>query len=116
MDTRNKILTSTEAVWAIPRPAVLVAGTFDVLRADHVRELEALRAQHPGSAVVAAVLPGNPVLPQRARAELAAALRAVDYVIPAELADAVDAAVAVNWESADAERFAELAARVRGKR
>jgi len=54
----------------------LVSGYFDVLTADLVR------AMPDGSPLVAAVLdPPDPLLPVGARAELAASLRMVDYVL-----------------------------------
>jgi rfaE bifunctional protein nucleotidyltransferase chain/domain len=67
---------------------VLANGCFDLLHAGHVRYLEGARQE--GDVLVVAVNsdssarplkgPGRPILPQDARAELVAALRAVDYV------------------------------------
>jgi len=67
---------------------VLANGCFDLLHAGHVRYLEAARRE--GDTLVVAVNsdssmrplkgPGRPILPQDARAELVAGLRAVDYV------------------------------------
>ena len=84
MDTRSKILTAG-AVLAIPqRPIAIVTGTFDVLRAEHARELEEARMGTGVAVLLVIVLPrAGEVLPQRARAELVAALRVVDYVVPA---------------------------------
>jgi hypothetical protein len=83
MDTRSKILTLAEAMELRP-PGAVVAGYFDVLRAEDARELAAVR-HHP---LLVAVLPlSNEVLSQRARAELVAALRVVDYVVTADYGD-----------------------------
>ena len=92
MDTRSKILT-LDAARRLAPPVVLAAGCFDVLRAEHTRELRGIRARHAGSRLVVAVLPlAGALLEQRARAELAAALRMVDYVVIADPGD-VDALV-----------------------
>jgi D-glycero-beta-D-manno-heptose 1-phosphate adenylyltransferase len=93
-DTRRKILSreSLREVLDARRKKgeriVLANGCFDLLHAGHVRYLEAARRE--GDILVVAVNsdssvrplkgPGRPVLPQDARAELVAALRAVDYV------------------------------------
>lgn len=68
---------------------VLANGIFDMLHVGHVRYLEGARRE--GDVLVVAVNsdasaqpmkgPGRPVLPQEARAQLVAALRAVDYVV-----------------------------------
>lgn len=76
MDTRNKILKREEAE-RLEGHLTVVTGWFDVLRPAHVRELE--QARRP---VLAAVLRHTgAVLSATARAELAAALRMVDYVV-----------------------------------
>jgi rfaE bifunctional protein nucleotidyltransferase chain/domain len=64
-------------------------GCFDVLHVGHVRYLQAARAEADvlvvgvnGDAAVRALKgPGRPLLPAEARAELVAALEAVDYVV-----------------------------------
>ena len=57
-----------------------VAGSFDPLLAEHVRRLSEHVA--PGRLLVVEVTnPARPLLPQRARAELVAALTMVDYVV-----------------------------------
>lgn len=79
MDTRTKILTAAEAR-RIAGPVTLATGCFDVLREESLQELEALAA----SPLLVAVLPlEGALLGQRARAELVAGLRMVDYVIAA---------------------------------
>lgn len=85
MDTRNKII-SVEAAWALGkdgRRLVVAAGTFDVLQASHARFLETI---HPPEGALLVVVWDDaslerPLLPERARAQLVAALRAVDYVV-----------------------------------
>jgi|ERR1700730_9308315 rfaE bifunctional protein nucleotidyltransferase chain/domain len=68
---------------------VLANGCFDTLHVGHVRYLEDARRE--GDILVVAVNsdssvchlkgPGRPILPESARAELVAAIRAVDYVV-----------------------------------
>jgi bifunctional ADP-heptose synthase (sugar kinase/adenylyltransferase) len=83
MDTRSKILTLAEAMELRP-PGAIVSGYFDVLRAEHARELAQVH-HHP---LLAVVLPlAGEILSQRARAEMVAALRVVDYVVTADDSD-----------------------------
>lgn len=78
MDTRSKIVTGLGS--EIARPLAIVTGYFDVLRAEHARELQA--ARQGAAAMLVIVLPrSGELLPQRARAELVAGLRAVDSVM-----------------------------------
>jgi hypothetical protein len=78
VDTRSKIVTVDDA----PRGALLVAGGFDVPAVQQVRELQNIRERHPASPLIAAVLPcQHELLSLRARAEMAAAFRVVDYVL-----------------------------------
>jgi bifunctional ADP-heptose synthase (sugar kinase/adenylyltransferase) len=86
MDTRKKILSLDEAaavasnLRAGGRRLKLICGHFDVLTADHIRRLRELANGQP---LMAAVLDSpKPLLSLRARAELAAALGMIDYVIP----------------------------------
>jgi predicted NBD/HSP70 family sugar kinase len=83
MDTRSKILT-IEAASLLPKNNLTIAtGYFDVLRAADARELAAL--DRP---LMAVVLPlDGEFLAARARAEMAAALRVIDYVLVAEEQD-----------------------------
>jgi len=70
------------------RVVVMANGCFDVLHVGHVRYLEAARDH--GDLLVVAINsdesvrrlkgPGRPLIPQRERLELVAALEAVDYV------------------------------------
>ena len=60
-----------------------ISGHFDPLLAEQVRRLE--RAKEPGRLLVVEVTnPAHPLLAQRPRAELVAALAIVDYVVLAE--------------------------------
>jgi rfaE bifunctional protein nucleotidyltransferase chain/domain len=94
MNTREKILprddlrTHIAAHRTKGQRVVLANGIFDVLHVGHVRYLEG--AKREGDVLVVAVNsdpsatrlkgPGRPVLDQQARAQLVAALAAVDYV------------------------------------
>jgi rfaE bifunctional protein nucleotidyltransferase chain/domain len=95
MDTRGKILsreslrTELEHARNEGKRIVLANGCFDILHVGHIRYLEAARAE--GDLLVVGVnsndsvrvLKGEsrPVLSEQARAELVAALAAVDYVL-----------------------------------
>jgi D-glycero-beta-D-manno-heptose 1-phosphate adenylyltransferase len=95
MDTREKIL-SREGLHDIleehrraGRKIVFANGVFDLLHAGHVRYLQAARAE--GDVLVVGINSdgstrklkgeGRPILTERARAALVAALAAVDYVV-----------------------------------
>jgi bifunctional ADP-heptose synthase (sugar kinase/adenylyltransferase) len=114
MDTRSKILTLAQAA-SLPGPLAVATGWFDVLRAAHVRDLDALRLRAAGAKLLAIALPvSGEILPQRARAELLAALRVIDYVVIADAADADRLAESLHpveilrLEAADARRAREL--------
>ena len=116
MDTRSKILTPGASLPPeIRRPLVVVTGYFDVLRGEHVRELASVRERIGAGTLVVAVLPlAEEVLEQRARAELVAALRMVDYVLIADpqelerLIASFEPAELVRLEAGDARRIREL--------
>jgi hypothetical protein len=106
MDTRTKIVSPD----SVPRGATVVTGTFDVLRAEDARDLAGLH--HP---LVVVVLPlREELLPQVARAELAAGLRMVDYVLitdddhPDTLLASLQPAEVVRLETVHAERKRQL--------
>ncbi|MDQ6676843.1 MAG: hypothetical protein M3Z09_06055 [Acidobacteriota bacterium] len=89
MNTRGKILQSAEAAEraqafrASATPYTLVCSTFDVLTAPRLRRLREIAAT--GNRLIAVVTnPPNPLLPRRARAELAAALAIIEFVVLAE--------------------------------
>ncbi|HUA02221.1 MAG TPA: adenylyltransferase/cytidyltransferase family protein [Candidatus Aquilonibacter sp.] len=95
MDTRDKILSrhGLHEVIAEHRRArreiVLANGVFDLLHVGHVRYLQAAKAE--GDVLIVGVNSdastrklkgeGRPILTERARAALVAALAAVDYVV-----------------------------------
>jgi rfaE bifunctional protein nucleotidyltransferase chain/domain len=68
---------------------VLANGCFDTLHVGHIRYLEGARREgdilvvgvNADSSVCALKGPGRPILGEQARAQLVAALRAVDYVV-----------------------------------
>jgi glycerol-3-phosphate cytidylyltransferase-like family protein len=111
MDTRAKILTAGAA----PPACTVVTGTFDVVLAGDARELVEIRASHPGRPLLVVVLPlAGALLPERARAELVAALRMVDYVVTAPdgstdaLLASLEPAHLVRLEEAHAARKRQL--------
>jgi hypothetical protein len=83
LDTREKIVDLTTAAalsedWRSRGVAwKLVIGYFDVLTPDHIRDLQS----QPGPLMAAVLDPPDALLPARARAELAASLRVIDYVL-----------------------------------
>jgi bifunctional ADP-heptose synthase (sugar kinase/adenylyltransferase) len=102
MDTRTKILTAEAA----PRACTVATGTFDLVLAGDARELAEIRAAHPGRPLLVVVLPlPDPLLPQRGRAEMVAALRMVDYVVTAD--DAAPDALLASLEPAHLVRLEE---------
>lgn len=118
MDTRTKIL-SVDSLADLRRRAArlkVVTGYFDPLLAAHARRLAQLR--RPAETLLVIVTePDRPLLPARARAELVAALAAVDYVLPAgadceELLAALRPDELVREEAADEIRRRELIRRV----
>jgi bifunctional ADP-heptose synthase (sugar kinase/adenylyltransferase) len=106
MDTRGKIVGSAEAARRAAEGATVVSGYFDPLVASHARRLAELKR---GTLIVAIENPKRPILTARARAELVASLRAVDYVVEERGGLRVD----VRLEDEDARRFDELVAHVR---
>jgi|SRR5215470_11450532 len=95
MDTREKILSRKGLHGVLDehrrggRKIVFANGVFDLLHVGHVRYLQAARAE--GDVLVVGVNSdsstrklkgeGRPILTERARAALVAALAAVDYVV-----------------------------------
>jgi bifunctional ADP-heptose synthase (sugar kinase/adenylyltransferase) len=84
VDTRSKILNEAAAA-RLSGPLTLVTGYFDVLLAEHARELQQVRDRAPDRPMLVALArhPGE-LLDAAVRAELVAALRVVDYVVTAE--------------------------------
>ncbi|HEY6391002.1 MAG TPA: hypothetical protein VIX89_06980 [Bryobacteraceae bacterium] len=93
MDTRSKIIPREEARQRTSNTRVLwLAGHFDPLLAEHARRLRERAA--PGQTLIVEITnPENPLLSQQARAELVAALAAVDYVVLGNGAHSDDASI-----------------------
>ena len=110
MDTRTKIVPAQEAARIAGQGAIVVSGYFDPLLASHAERLAELK-HHGSKLLVLIAAPGEPILPARARAELVAGLRVVDYVC--ESADGI----AADWrlESEDRQRLEELIQRVHAR-
>src|SRR5271170_6669389 len=95
MDTRDKILSREglhdilEEYRRAGRRIVFANGVFDLLHVGHVRYLQAARAE--GDLLVVGINSdastrqlkgeGRPILTERARAALVAALKSVNYVV-----------------------------------
>jgi bifunctional ADP-heptose synthase (sugar kinase/adenylyltransferase) len=81
LDTRTKIISEEDARRRLEgQPAQWVAGHFDPLLAEHVRRLR--ECFSPDRRLIVEITnPARPLLAQRARAELVAALGMVDYVV-----------------------------------
>jgi rfaE bifunctional protein nucleotidyltransferase chain/domain len=85
----EELVAAVAADRASGRSIAFANGCFDLLHVGHVRYLEAARRE--GDRLIVAINndrsverlkgKGQPVLPEMARAELVAALRAVDYVV-----------------------------------
>ena len=89
VDTRSKILTPAAArALEAPHPLVVVEAAFDILRAEEIHELDEIR-RRTGARCLLARVRNAPftLLPLKSRAELAAALRVIDYVLPGESTD-----------------------------
>lgn len=89
-------------------PVNVIVGFFDPVHAAQIRALRQLASAE--SVIVAAIAePPDPLLPQRARAELAAALQAIDYVVTdVEGAVALPGAVVSDIRQDDLLRREEL--------
>jgi hypothetical protein len=113
MDTRSKIVSAGAA----PAGCTVAAGYFDVLRAEHARDLAAL----PRPLLVVVLPLAGELMSQRARAEMAAALRMVDYVVIADTTDAaafcerLAPARIVRMDADDERRTRELREHVRDR-
>ena len=123
LDTRTKILTAAGlAALDPPRPLLAVTARFDVLRAAMVSELAAARRRTGANSLLAVVRPlPDELAPLAARAEMAAALRVVDYVFIAENGDlsslpaSLQPLEIVSLEEADAARIRQLIAHVHSR-
>ncbi len=113
MDTRIKILSGPRILEG--EPLAVVTGYFDVVRAEHVRDLAAAHRRAPRARLLVVVVRGaEPLLPLAARAELVAAIRMVDYVLTADdhdverLVKALRPVILVRLESDDLHRVSRL--------
>jgi hypothetical protein len=107
MDTRTKIVRASDAARIAASGATVVSGYFDPLLASHADRLEELKRDGKPLLVIIA-LPEKAILPPRARAELVAGLRVVDYVT--EMADGIQAHYRLEEE--DERRLDDLVAHV----
>lgn len=88
MDTRHKILGRERALEVAEDlrrrkvPFTLICGYFDVLQPAMARQIAERRGAESGPLFAMVLDPPSPLLPAAARAELAAGLRMIDYVIP----------------------------------
>jgi bifunctional ADP-heptose synthase (sugar kinase/adenylyltransferase) len=121
MDTRSKILTPA-AARRLPAPLAVATGYFEILRAEMLGELREARERAAGAALVAVVLPlANAAQDERARAELAAGLRMVDYVViageedPRALIESLRPVATVRLEETEARLARELRRNVRSR-
>ena len=80
MDTRTKIVPASEVQRLAASGAVVVSGHFDPLLASHAERLAEVKREGKPLIVLIAD-PEDAILPARARAELVAGLRVVDYVV-----------------------------------
>lgn len=87
LDTRIKIIDAGRAqTIAAAQPAHWFTGHFDPLLAEHAALLH--RAASIGHVLIVEITnPARPLLAQRARAELVAALADVDYVVMSDRQD-----------------------------
>jgi len=84
-----QLLEAAARLRAAGKTIVFANGAFDLLHAGHVRYLEAARAEgdwlavgvNSDESVRKAKGPGRPILPEAERAEIVAALSAVDAVV-----------------------------------
>ena len=111
MDTRTKIVPLHELPERLQnRAARYLSGHFDPLLAEHVRRLA--EAREPGRLLVVEVTnPAQPLLAQRARAELVAALSMVDYVVLGDEDASADADITKRFVERVIERHGQELAR-----
>jgi bifunctional ADP-heptose synthase (sugar kinase/adenylyltransferase) len=119
MDTRVKIVDAQAALAAARQRRSagqrirLVTGYFDPVLASHARRLSELAAP-AGALFVSVTEPPRPILAARARAELVAALAAVDYVTVGAV-ETLAADDIHHEEAADERRAYDLIAHVQSR-
>ena len=114
MDTRTKILRDIDTLQPAA-PVVMVTGHFDILRWELVKELAGARDRTGAQTMIAIVQPmTDEFVPAASRAEMAAALRVIDYVFIAgneeveRLAAALHPIEIIHFEEADQRRTRQL--------
>ena len=109
MDTRTKIVSTEEAGRLAASGAIVVSGFFDPMLASHAERLSQIK-RYGVPLLVLVATPEDPILTDRARAELVASLTVVDYVaencgIPAQF----------RLEQEDTDRLARLIGHVHAR-
>ncbi len=125
MDTRSKILDWPRARQLVRQrldsnaAPIVVTGHFDPMLAPHANRLAEIASQARG-VVVIVTDPERPLLPADARAELVAALEAVEAVTLAapdteQFLQSLPVANVIREEASDASRALAFAQHVRGR-
>ena len=110
MDTRTKIVPGSEAARIVAMGATVVSGYFDPLLVQHAHRLEQIKRDGILLLVLIST-PDRPILPARARAELVAGLKVVDYVVE----DGCGIHAQHSLEEEDELRLQELVAHVHAR-
>jgi hypothetical protein len=103
LDTREKIISADRAAALARDGATVVSGFFDPMVASTAARLSELK-QHGKPLLVAITTAPDSILPARARAELIAGLRVVDYVVESD----AGLTPATKLEREDTARLADL--------
>ena len=120
-DTRSKIVSIEQLRGLLQsQDAIAFVSSMEVPQAGQLRKLEQCAAGHPGKLVVILTDPESPLVPMDARAEVTAALRVVDYVVPSPAGAgpalaALQPALTVHDEEEDRERTRSLIEHVRSR-
>jgi bifunctional ADP-heptose synthase (sugar kinase/adenylyltransferase) len=111
LDTRTKIIARNDVASRLQDPpATWISGHFDPLLAEHVARLARMR--QPGRPLVVEITnPAQPLLAQRARAELVAALAMVDFVVLGEGDALMDADIGQRFVAHVLQRHAQESSR-----
>jgi bifunctional ADP-heptose synthase (sugar kinase/adenylyltransferase) len=107
LDTRTKIVDAAQAARIAQSGATVVSGSFDPMVASHAERLAALKRQG-APLLVLITTPPNPILDNRARAQLVAGLAVVDYVCDAPDGPAPGISPDISLDREHAERLAQL--------
>ncbi len=108
MDTRSKIIALEQAIERAPTCGVVLAS-FDVLTVERIHRLKEIRHDSPCLMAVVSDVPGS-LLNVTARAELAASLLVIDWVVIAENPKSLIECTAKVYDEceADSRRAADL--------